>query len=226
MVQDKQHHHETNLASTTSDKIEEIPAESRLMVLEDPINFNVKHPLQNKWTLWYDAQQKKATQANWHDNLKNLITVDTVEDFRGVYNNVLKASQLAAGSNYHLFKHGVQPMWEDPENANGGKWVAQIPKAKKQKDLDTLWLNTVLICIGEGFEHSEEICGAVVSVRRHADRISLWTKTVNNAKVCTSIGTEWKKALGLPAEEAVGFQAHKDALQTNSSFANKDMYSV
>jgi Zn ribbon nucleic-acid-binding protein len=108
----------------------------------------------------------------------------------------------------------------------------------------------VLICIGEGFEDSDEICGAVVSVRRHADRLSLWTKSVNNDKVCVRIGyvekilvcfvtvsvrnkamlashrKEWKEALGLEANEIIGFQAHSDALQTNSSFSNKDMYSV
>jgi translation initiation factor 4E len=55
----------------------------QIVALRDSLNFNVKHPLQNKWTLWFDSQQKKATQQNWHDNLKKLITVETVEDFWG-----------------------------------------------------------------------------------------------------------------------------------------------
>jgi translation initiation factor 4E len=51
---------------------------------------------------------------------------------------------MPLGSNYHLFKEGVQPMWEDPQNAKGGKWVTQVAKAKK-KELDSYWLNTVNI---------------------------------------------------------------------------------
>ncbi|KAJ3193831.1 hypothetical protein HK101_004000 [Irineochytrium annulatum] len=191
---------------------------------QDPVNFSVKHPLQNKWTLWYDSQQKKATQANWHDNLKNLITIDTVEDFWGVYNNVIKANELQAGSNFHFFKHGVQPMWEDPFNAKGGKWVAQIQKPKK-KELNNMWLNTLLAIIGESFEDSEEICGAVVSVRRHADRLSLWTKSLK-PEACQRIGNYWKGALDMGGDETIGFQAHSDALQTNSSFSNQNMFSA
>ncbi|KAJ3415526.1 NADPH-dependent diflavin oxidoreductase 1 [Chytridiales sp. JEL 0842] len=204
---------------------EETTGEQQVVALTDPINFNIKHPLQHRWTLWFDSQQKKATQANWHDNLKSLITFATVEDFWGVYNNVIKATQMPAGSNYHLFKEGIRPMWEDKANAEGGKWVTQVAKPKK-KELDNYWLNTILVCIGESFEHSGEICGAVVSVRRHADRLSLWTKSVNNEAVCTKIGKQWKEALGLGATESIGFQAHSDALQTNSSFSNKDMYTV
>ena len=59
-----------------------------------------------------------------------------------VYNNVVKSSQLAPGSNFHLFLKGVQPMWEDPANVDGGKWIAQVLRAKK-KELDNYWLNTV-----------------------------------------------------------------------------------
>ncbi|KAJ3111897.1 hypothetical protein HDU96_005176 [Phlyctochytrium bullatum] len=170
-------------------KSEEVKAADEgevVFAFEDPVNFTVKHPLQHKWTLWYDSQQKKATQTNWHDNLKKLITIETVEDFWGVYNNVIKASQLVPGSNFHFFKQGVQPMWEDPFNAKGGKWVLQVTKARK-KDLDSLWLSTVLACVGEHFEDSDEICGAVVSVRRHADRISLWTKSTTSDN-CNRIG--------------------------------------
>ncbi|KAI9336220.1 translation initiation factor eIF 4e-like domain-containing protein [Zopfochytrium polystomum] len=198
--------------------------ESRLVtVIEDPINFTIKHALHRRWTLWFDAQVKKATQANWHDNLKKVVTISTVEDFWGVYNNIIKASQIAFGSNYHLFKEGVQPMWEDPANANGGKWVAQIQKAQK-RDLDQLWLNTMLACIGEMFEDSSEVCGAVVSVRRHADRLSLWTASYKSETRVVGIGNHWKSILAI--DDKIGYQAHSEAMQANSSFSNTDKFTV
>jgi translation initiation factor 4E len=77
---------------------------------------------------------------------------------------VIKASQLAAGSNYHLFKEGVQPMWEDPANEKGGKWVAQLFKAKKaDKDLDSLWLSTVRMMNNERKENETCINGGYCS---------------------------------------------------------------
>ncbi|KAI8585701.1 translation initiation factor eIF 4e-like domain-containing protein [Geranomyces variabilis] len=201
-------------------------AEDDLMtVFEDPVNFNVKHPLQNRWTLWFDNPQKRTGQHNWEKSLKNLITFDTVEDFWGVYNNVVVASQLAHGANYHLFKEGVRPMWEDPENENGGKWIFPVPKAKRG-DLDQSWLFTMLACIGESFNNSEEICGAVVSIRKQQDRIALWTKHALDSDAATAAGGHWKSILQLPDADKIGYQAHSDALRKNSSFSNQDMYTV
>ncbi len=67
--------------------VEEAPAPP-VTAFDDAEAFNVKHPLQNKWTFWFDNPGKKATQANWSANLKEIMTVDTVEDFWG-YSNAL-----------------------------------------------------------------------------------------------------------------------------------------
>lgn len=52
-------------------------------VFHDAKNYNVKHPLQNTWTLWFDNPGKKANAASWSQNLKEIVDVDTVEDFWG-----------------------------------------------------------------------------------------------------------------------------------------------
>jgi translation initiation factor 4E len=33
-------------------------------------------------------------------------------------NNLRLPSQLHKNANYHMFKNGIKPMWEDPANAN------------------------------------------------------------------------------------------------------------
>ncbi|KAI8809961.1 eukaryotic translation initiation factor 4E [Cladochytrium replicatum] len=198
--------------------------EGEISALVDSINYNVKHPLQNRWTLWFDNPQKKTTQANWSQNLKKVITVGTVEDFWGMYNNVMKATGLMAGANYSFFKEGVQPMWEDPANEKGGKWVVPIPRGKRDTLLDQYWLNTILACVGEEFNRGDEICGVVVSVRKAQDRLSIWTKTASDKEATEEIGRQLKKALGIEIE--IGFQGHSEALQRNASYSNKDMYSV
>lgn len=63
-----------------------------------------------------------------------------------VMNNIKKPSEINLGANYHLFKKGIKPMWEESENRNGGKWTFS-QRASKQRgpELDKLWLNTVYL---------------------------------------------------------------------------------
>lgn len=49
--------------------------------LSQTIDYSVKHPLQNTWTLWFDNPGKKASAQSWADNLKEIISIDTAEDF-------------------------------------------------------------------------------------------------------------------------------------------------
>ncbi|KAG0228129.1 eukaryotic translation initiation factor 4E [Actinomortierella wolfii] len=177
-------------------------------VFNDPVNFNAKHPLNNAWTLWFDNPGKKANDRNWMQSLKELITFDTVEDFWGVYNNVVKADQLAIGSNYHLFKQGIKPMWEDEANAHGGKWSIQLPRNKTMADIDRIWLYTMLACIGEAFEYENEICGVVVSVRKAFFRIALWTRSSDKENVAMAIGRTLKQSAGIHGE--FEFTAHHE----------------
>ena len=41
----------------------------------------IKHPLQNKWALWYFKNDKSK---DWAANLKVVTSFDTVEDFWGL----------------------------------------------------------------------------------------------------------------------------------------------
>ncbi|KAI8048546.1 translation initiation factor eIF 4e-like domain-containing protein [Syncephalis plumigaleata] len=206
----------------TGDNTEEQNDLTYTTVLADPVNFNVKHPLFNSWTLWYDQGGKRTSSAQtWSQNLKEVVTFDTVEDFWGVYNNVAKVNELQSGANYHLFKKGIKPMWEDAANAKGGKWVVQLQKTRNF-DINDYWLYMMLACIGETFEYEDEICGAVMSARKSFNRLALWTRTCNKREVCERIGYQFKEALGLNVQ--FEFQAHSDA--SKSGPYNKDKYVV
>lgn len=45
------------------------------------------------------------------------------------------------GADFYCFKHDIEPKWEDPVCANGGKWTVIFPKGKS----DTSWLYTVCL---------------------------------------------------------------------------------
>lgn len=47
-------------------------------VVDLPIDYSIKHPLQNCWTLWYYENIRHNT---WEENQKEIASFQTVEDF-------------------------------------------------------------------------------------------------------------------------------------------------
>lgn len=214
-------------ATSVEEQKSEQQTQELATVFVDPKNFTVKHPLASKWSLWYDSPSRKRDPRNWHDNLKHIIVIGTVEDFWCVINNIPIASELVMGSNYHLFREGVRPEWEDVGNKNGGKWVCPVQRKERAK-LDESWLNVMTAMIGESFENSDEICGAVISIRKAVDRIAIWTKTAAKIEETKSVGKEFKEMVQCCAAKTnmLTYQVHKDASSNNSSFNNTPLYEL
>ncbi|KAI9014442.1 translation initiation factor eIF 4e-like domain-containing protein [Phycomyces nitens] len=189
---------------------------SMTTVFHDRNNYNVKHPLQNTWTLWFDNPGKKANINSWAQNLKEVVSISTVEDFWGVYNNVARVNNLDMSSNYHFFKKGVRPEWEDPANANGGKFSIQLPRNRTGDGVNDFWLHMLLAMIGEQYKYEDEICGAVVSVRKVFYRIALWIKTAENREIVNTIGCQMKEFLNVPNNIQVEFTPHGDSATKTS----------
>ena len=163
-------------------------------VFQDPVNFNVKHPLYNSWTLWFDnpvhrgSASAKERRESWGANLHKIVDIKSVEEFWGLYNNIVPPSALPQSANYYLFKVGIQPAWEDPANGNGGKWSVQLPREKHRHQIDKLWLYTMLSAIGETLEtpspeerppksfEDELVTGVILQARANYYRISVWTR--------------------------------------------------
>lgn len=184
-------------------------------------------PLHRKWVLWFDNPKLKKEGMSWQDNLNNCGSFSTAEQFWEVFNNVKPPAQLSLNSNYHIFMEGVIPMWEDPNNCKGGKFVLTLPKRdSKAGKLDEWWLFTVLALIGETIDaKGNETCGAVVSIRKSQDRIALWLKGCDR-KTCEEIGQRWKTALAVSNKTILKYQSHKDAAASGYSFKNQSLFEV
>ncbi|MCJ1243810.1 eukaryotic translation initiation factor 4E [Trapelia coarctata] len=212
----------------------------QITVFHDPDNFNVKHPLMNNWTLWF-TKPPSGKGDNWNDLLKEVVTFDSVEEFWGVFNNITPTSELAVKSDYHLFKKGVRPEWEDPQNKHGGKWSYSY-REKKNVPIDENWLYVMLAAIGETLENDGdgEVMGVVVNVRKGFYRIGVWTKTVGkpvpgggegdvaggkgrsadkSKEVLMGIGRKFKDVLKLDASEVVEFSGHTESAHSGSTRA-------
>ncbi|XP_032256770.1 eukaryotic translation initiation factor 4E isoform X1 [Phoca vitulina] len=183
----------------------------------------IKHPLQNRWALWFFKNDKSKT---WQANLRLISKFDTVEDFWALYNHIQLSSNLMPGCDYSLFKDGIEPMWEDEKNKRGGRWLITLNKQQRRSDLDRFWLETLLCLIGESFDdYSDDVCGAVVNVRTKGDKIAIWTTECENREAVTHIGRVYKERLGLPPKIVIGYQSHADTA-TKSGSTTKNRFVV
>lgn len=104
------------------------------------------------------------------------------------------------GSTLFLFKDGIQPLWEDFENMNGGKYAITLQKAISSQ----IWSDLVLATIGEQLDSDDQvehapprsphhacpsdtgpplplpaqpqICGIVLATRLRGNVVSIWVK--------------------------------------------------
>lgn len=186
-----------------------------------PAECLIKHPLQNQWTLWYlEADRSKS----WEDLQNEITTFESVEDFWSLYNYIKLASEIKPGSDYSLFKKGVRPMWEDPANKKGGRWMITLNKNAVRGDVDNLWLDVILCLIGEAFDHSDQICGAVINNRAKLYKIAIWTSDAKSEDGCLEIGNKLKDALRLD-RQALSYQAHTDNMSKQGTSV-KSLYTL
>lgn len=129
---------------------------------------------------------------------------NTVEDFCRYFNWLKPPSKLEKNSNYHLFKSGIKPMWEDPANAVGGKWV--LTMKNNPALLDRCWNWLAFALVGQELEDGDEICGAVVSLRTKVDRIQVWTRNKDDVEKLNSMGKKLTKLLDVSEADNIGLE--------------------
>ena len=168
----------------------------------------IKHPLQNAWTLWFFKNDKSRS---WEENQRQVMTVDTIEDFWSLYNHIEVASRLTPGSDYSLFKEGIFPDWEDARNAPGGRWLINLDRRQRSEHLDNYWLEILFFLIGEhAEEHSHQITGGAVNVRGKGDKVAIWLADAEESESIIKIGEMMKEKLGLYSMQKIGFSVHSE----------------
>eukprot|EP00639_Heterosigma_akashiwo_P000253 CAMPEP_0194584392 /NCGR_PEP_ID=MMETSP0292-20121207/17012_1 /TAXON_ID=39354 /ORGANISM="Heterosigma akashiwo, Strain CCMP2393" /LENGTH=230 /DNA_ID=CAMNT_0039439405 /DNA_START=43 /DNA_END=731 /DNA_ORIENTATION=+ len=176
-------------------------------------------PIQNRYSFWFMRRSKeKLSDVSYEKNIKHLGSFQTVEQFWRIYNHIIRPEQLNVVTDYHLFKDGISPTWEDPANARGGKWMVRLRKGLAGR----LWEELVLAVIGEQFDVGAEVCGAVLSARFAEDIISLWNRNADNLEATAKIRDTLRRLFRLPAFVQLEYKRHQAALADGQSYRNAD----
>ena len=126
--------------------------------------------LNNNWKLWYHS----INNTDWDKNSYNKIyNIDNLFDYQFMIDNF---NQLHYQNGmFFLMKDNILPLWEDPENRNGGCLSFKISSDKVIKE----WSNLFLRCITETIlnDNNNEINGISISPKKEFNIIKIWFKT-------------------------------------------------
>nr|CAG4645053.1 EOG090X0BMA [Leptodora kindtii] len=174
------------------------------------------HRLQFTYCLWFSrrAPGKHSAPQSFDQNLKMVGRFASVEQFWSYYSHLVRPCELTGHSDFHLFKDGIKPMWEDDANRCGGKWIVRLRKGLASR----CWENLILAMLGEQFMVGEEICGAVVSIRFAEDIISVWNRIAGDQVTTTRIRDTLRRVLNLPPTTIMEYKTHTDSLKCVSAF--------
>jgi len=159
-----------NTNITESDKISPEPSADILEQME-----SMDPPLSSTWCVWEQRKQEKSSKlAEYSDATKNVCSFSTVKEFWACWNHIPQPSELFEGKKFvrteggkqividslAIFKDGVAPEWEDPQNANGGHFMVTLKTILAKGLIDELWNNIVLGIISGSIEPAGMITGA------------------------------------------------------------------
>ncbi|KAI0015322.1 translation initiation factor eIF4e [Xylariomycetidae sp. FL0641] len=174
-----------------------------------PLTSTSSHTLRDTWVFWFRPPITKANGYIEYDKtLHAMMAVKTAEEFWLAYSHLKRPSSLPTVSDYHLFKKGIRPIWEDDENKNGGKWILRLKKGIA----DRYWEDLLMACVGDQFgDEADELCGIVLSMRNGEDVLSIWTRSTGQKVL--KIRETMRRVLGCPPETRIEFKSHDTSMQ-------------
>lgn len=170
--------------------------------------------LENRFAFFYtrrDRSQKGEDAQSYANAVQKIGSFDSVEGFFGIYDHLVKPHSLTsdqAVTDYHLFREGVTPTWEDPKNKHGGKWIVRL---RKVEGLASLYFEELIMAfVGETFgDVGCQVCGVVVSVRAQEDILSVWTADARDEDAVAKIRDAIKAHLDLPTFVTLEYKRHQ-----------------
>ena len=134
--------------------------------------------LNTKWILWYHD----PLDTNWKlGSYKNLQEISNIQEFWEIYkfldNRIIENSML------FLMREGINPLWEDTNNMNGGSWSFKITKG----NLYNIWLNLSIHLCGETLTTNKSnfnlINGISISPKKNFCIIKIWNRDKKQNKI-------------------------------------------
>jgi hypothetical protein len=154
--------------------------------------------LRNKWNLFYHLPNNSDWSLNSYvpvmENIENADSILLLNE--KISDIVVKNCML------FVMKQGITPLWEDPENRNGGCFSYKI----LNKHVYDIWKQLFFLICGESLftdkDYNDNVNGITISPKKNFCIIKIWMKTTTHQDI--------KKVSHIPnliANECI-FKAH------------------
>ena len=154
------------------------------------------------------SSSKSQSKTEYAPQLTKIGTCFSLGTFWQIYQHLKKPKDFKG--DLYIFKKGIQPMWEDPNNRDGGKYSILL----KNDSSSLLWEEVVISFCGCVLPYYEEINGVAISTRKPQHSVQIWFRKYDNELV-DKMRKELKAFFQIPKEvnmEAILFKK-KDALK-------------
>ena len=136
-------------------------------------NLNGENTLKHTWNLWYHHEKD-----NWKvSGYRQFYTIKTIEDFWKIFNNWDKVGGIT-NKHFFLMRENITPIWEDPNNINGGCWSFKV----QEDQANTLFEELAVYMLCDKLcpytnEYTDEILGLSVCLKKNNNVVvKIWNK--------------------------------------------------
>ena len=132
------------------------------------------HKLSDKWTLWAHLPH----DTNWSaSSYKKIYEFDTAEQAIALIE--MLPPKLVMNCMLFLMRTGIVPMWEDPQNRNGGCFSYKVAN----KEVNQAWKQLSYVTVGETISTNLNVIphvnGITISPKKNFCIIKIWMANCN-----------------------------------------------
>lgn len=131
--------------------------------------------LNSTYKLYYTDDKKNV--KSYEERIHEIGEVCTAESLVQYLSHLRPL--IIPGTDYHVFKSDIKPMWEDERNRAGGKFIIRT-----KRGMQTMAVFTSLVfafCGGQfGVDLESELCGVVARARSGGFSVCLWHRSASD----------------------------------------------
>ena len=143
--------------------------------------------LNHIYTLWFHS----SMDNNWNlESYHEILQFQNVKDFFTINECLINRPKMLLNGMFFIMKENIKPMWEDPENKEGGFISWRVEK----EDVNSIWENLCALFMTGSFTELDKygLNGISISPKKNTNIIKLWIKN--------KITEEELKNINLPNE--------------------------
>ena len=134
------------------------------------------HKLANTWTLWIHLPYDTDWSLNSYKKISNFNTLEEAIIFiENINKNIIEKCMI------FVMKNNIKPIWEDPENKNGGCFSYKINIDHIYDIWKILFYNLICNIITHDNDLMQNINGISLSPKKNFSILKFWIKTTDNS---------------------------------------------